>query len=500
MCKIIADKRNFEIRDVSYCYEGETLPVWEHLSCCFSEGAIHAICGPSGCGKSSILYLLDGLIPHMYEGKLTGKVLLDEQDITEMLPRNRCDRIGFVMQNPESQFCTFTVEEELAFGMENLEIPREIMKERISEILEYIGMAGYEEYDLHMLSGGQKQKISIASVLVTEPEFLLLDEPTANLDPESRRQIFALLLKLSREKKMTIILVEHNVEEIIENVDHLIALNKNGEKIADVIDEEVIETYRYLIESKNNKEDVTEEKVPVGECVLKLEDISFSYKNEKLFGKKLDESDYILRHLDLEIYNREFLAITGKNGVGKTTLMRVIFQILKQNGGNIFLYGKNISTYRKKDLYRMIGLVFQNPEDQFATNTVWDEMMFSLKKSKISREEKETKIQKMLERFHLEKDKDKSPFVLSQGQKRRLSVASMLLTDQKILFLDEPTYGQDYENRQELMKDMEKLRRDGVTIIMITHDMSLVKQYATREIKISGGCVEIENVLKGEKK
>ena len=161
------------------------------------------------------------------------------------------------------------------------------------------------------------------------------------------------------------------------------------------------------------------------------------------------------------------------------------------------MYGKPVDSYRKKELYRKIGLVFQNPEEQFVTNTVWDEMMFSLKKVKISQQEKEEKVENMLRRFHLETEKEKSPFVLSQGQKRRLSVASMLLTDQQILFLDEPTYGQDYENRLELMDDMETLRREGVTIIMITHDMSLVKQYATREVEIADGHVVSETVWKG---
>lgn len=177
--------------------------------------------------------------------------------------------------------------------------------------------------------------------------------------------------------------------------------------------------------------------------------------------------------------------------------MRVIFQIFKQNEGQILLYGKPVEAYKKKELYHMIGLVFQNPEEQFVANTVWDEMMFSLKKVKMDQHEKEEKVKSMLERFHLETEKEKSPFVLSQGQKRRLSVASMLLTDQKILFLDEPTYGQDYENRQELMKDMEMLRAAGVTIIMITHDMSLVKKYATREVTIADGHVECEKLMEG---
>lgn len=499
MCKIMNDKMGLELQDVTYCYEGETLPVWKHLSCCFLKGAVHAICGPSGCGKSSVLYLLDGLIPHMYEGKLTGKVLLDEQDITEELPRNRCDKIGFVMQNPESQFCTFTVEEELAFGMENLEISRDIMGKRITEVLEYIGLSGYEKRDLNDLSGGQKQKIAIASVLVTEPEILLLDEPTANLDPVSRQQIFELILRLSKEKHMTIILVEHNVEEIIEYVDHLITFDLQGKVLFDVSGAQVEISYREWIESQQLKKisGEYERLEPSQECVLQLEDLSFSYQWQGIRKKYINEEDYVLRHMNLQIYKQEFLAITGKNGVGKTTLMRVIFQIFRQNEGEIFLYGKPVDSYRKKELYRKIGLVFQNPEEQFVTNTVWDEMMFSLKKVKISQQEKEEKVENMLRRFHLETEKEKSPFVLSQGQKRRLSVASMLLTDQQILFLDEPTYGQDYENRLELMDDMETLRREGVTIIMITHDMSLVKQYATREVEIADGHVVSETVWKG---
>ena len=201
-----------EIKDASYIYEGETIPVWEHLSYTFKKGKIHAISGPSGCGKSSVLYFIDGLIPHMYEGKLSGTLLFNGEDITERLPRYRCESIGFVMQNPESQFCTFTVEEELAFGMENLGLEVEEMKIRMQKALDYVGMSGYENYDLTQLSGGQKQKIAIASILVMEPEILLLDEPTANLDPESRKDIFTLITRLSNEKGMTIVLVEHNLE------------------------------------------------------------------------------------------------------------------------------------------------------------------------------------------------------------------------------------------------------------------------------------------------
>lgn len=484
-------KAILEIRHASYCYEGEKLPVWEHLSCRFFEGKIHVVTGPSGCGKTSVLYLLDGLIPHVYEGKVEGEVLLDGTDITAVPPRERCGSMGFVMQNPESQFCTFTVEEELAFGMENMGMDPEIMSVRIKEALEFVGMPGYEKTELVHLSGGEKQKIAIASLIVMKPRILLLDEPTANLDPKSRKQIFNLIVRLSRKEGMTIVLVEHNIEEIKEEVDYFVSLDRNGnvidnaKRIRGDDGEKRKETFFFEQRGKQHKESGETK-----EEVLKIEDLYFSYSSP---GKKeKTKKKEILNGLNLTVRNGEFVAIVGENGVGKTTLMRLIFRICIHDRGKITLFGKPVEAYRKKDLYHMIGLVFQNPESQFVKNTVYDELMFSLKKVKISQKEKEERVSEMLKRFHLEKEKDKSPFVLSQGQKRRLSVADMLLTHQKILFLDEPTYGQDFENRQELMKDMRRLTEEGITIVMITHDLELVRQYAKRVVEIGQGRVQCD--------
>ena len=478
-----------ELQNVSYTYEGERLPVWKHLSCRFYEGKIHALCGPSGCGKSSLLCLMDGLIPHMYEGSVEGKVYLEGEDITEWMPRDRCEKIGFVMQNPESQFCTFTVEEELAFGMENIGISVAEMEKRITEVLEFVDMTAYRRMDLSRLSGGQKQKIAIASLIVMKPRILLLDEPTANLDPESRRQIFSLIVRLARESHMTVILVEHNIEEIIHEVDYVTVLDREGKITFEGSREELPSDYWDKTDTIEIKP-LKERDLSTPEEVLQIRDLKFSYPAAG--RKKMRPEELILNGLNLTVRKQEFLAIVGENGVGKTTLMRLIFRIFTQNEGEIRLFGKPIEAWPKKKLYHQIGLVFQNPENQFVTNTVYDEMMFSLKRVKISEAEKEERINRMLCRFHLENEKEKSPFVLSQGQKRRLSVASMLLTNQRILFLDEPTYGQDFENRQELMKDMQTLVQEGVTIVMITHDLNLVRQYATRVVEIEHGHVKCD--------
>ena len=470
------EDRSLKIEDVSFVYDGEMRPVWEHLSICFPGPGVHAVCGPSGCGKSSLLYLVDGLIPQMREGSLSGRVYLSSEDITKLPPRELSRSIGFVMQSPESQFCTFTVAEELAFGMENLGLPQNEMKRRISQILDAVGLPGLEDRRLSTLSGGQKQKIAIAAVLVMSPKILLLDEPTANLDPVSRKEILDLILNLQRERLFTVIIVEHNIAEIIDAVDSLTVFDENGA----VISTGCMESDKTLVIPELEPETTGFAPPDSSEPILEIKNLSFSYPGMDM---------PVLADFDLSINRGDFLAVLGANGTGKTTLLKLIFQILKQNSGQISFQNKPVSSIRKKTLYESMGLVFQNPEDQFVANTVHDEMFFSLKRTRTSREVKEARIKDMLSRFHLEETLEKSPFILSQGQKRRLSVAVMLLTGQKLLFLDEPTFGQDHENREELMKDMQTLAADGVTVVMITHDLSLVQRYASRVVEISDGKV-----------
>jgi energy-coupling factor transport system ATP-binding protein len=300
-----------------------------------------------------------------------------------------------------------------------------------------------------------------------------------------------MIVRISREEHMTVIIVEHNIKEIIDEVDWVIGLDRRGTKIADCPKDEAGDIFRREVPAEyadacRGRQDpkACGEQEGSSEVILDISHLSFAYP---VPGKKREKGKQILDDFHMQVHKQDFLAIVGENGVGKSTLMKLIFKVCRPDSGSVRLYGKDLRDYHTKRLYHMIGLVFQNPENQFIRNTVWDEMMFSLKRTGGSHEEKEARVWEMLKRFHLEEEKDKSPFVLSQGQKRRLSVASMLLTNQEILFLDEPTYGQDFENRQELMKEMQKLVESGITIVMITHDLSLVRQYATRVIEIENG-------------
>lgn len=530
-----------ELKGISFTYSGEESPVWQRLNCSFKEGCINLVLGPSGCGKSTLLYTLNKIIPQLIEGEITGDIYFNEELINEKLPSQIAQHIGMVFQDPESQFCTFIVEDEIAFGLENLCVPEAQMEERIDRALEMVSMTEYKKALLDELSGGQKQKIAIASCLALGTEILVMDKPTANLDAQSRKDVFDLLYQLVDQYKKTIILVEHNLDGLLEKVEHAVVLSRGGEVLlqgaatkvfitliwnqaywqAEIyLPEKMLIIRRWLKENHQHRlvreycqamleyyaageqvnfklelkqfaemiqntcetEDPGKETLTPEE-ILSLQHVKFSYGS----GYTAQETKPVIDDMGMTIRRGDFLALVGPNGVGKSTLMNIIFRVYDNYEGTIRFDGRELREVAKSELYKVIGLVFQNPELQFVTNDVYGELMYSLKNAALTEEEKEAKVIAMLERFHLLDYRNKSPFILSQGQKRRLSVASMLLTGQSILFLDEPTYGQDYENKTELMELLKDLNRDGVTIVVITHDMSIVAEYARHVILMHNG-------------
>lgn len=543
-----------ELEEISFVYSGETIPVWKDLNCYFKQHTINLILGPSGCGKSTLLYLLNGIIPYSIEGNLKGKILLKGENTVGKEPKEMAQYIGMVFQDPDSQFCTFLVEDELAFGLENLCISEDEMDQRIQKALDMVGMKSFRKCLLDELSGGEKQKIAIATVLAMGSEILIMDEPTANLDGKSRVEIFELLEKLIQEHKKTIIIVEHNLDGLIEKAGHINVFDEHrnlrltgtsNEVVRKLVFDKTCQNMnvflpdyllilRNWIREKYSMKSLQEYCEMQLECqkmvsdtffqldvkelskllrkfliiiktkellqvrkeksIVEVEKLQFSYETKKKKKRNLlvNCNNMILKNLNFKVMEGEFVAIVGANGAGKSTLLNIIFKVLENYSGNVVAMNSNLRDIEKKQLYNEFGLVFQNPEWQFITNDVNSELCFSLKNIEIQEKEKQIRVNEMLERFHLISEKQKSPFILSQGQKRRLSVATMLLTQQKVLFLDEPTYGQDYENKVELMNLLIELNRSGITIIMVTHDMSLVSEYANSVIFLLDGVTEFQ--------
>lgn len=525
-----------QLQNVCFRYAEESVSVLNHVNLSIYPQCINLILGDSGCGKSTLLYLLNGLIPEFYEGSVEGSILFENSDLLAQPLHERAKHFGFVFQNPESQFCTFTVEDEIAFGLENQGQSPERIDAEIQHVLSLVGMEQARHKRLGELSGGEKQKIAIASVLALKPPILLLDEPTANLDAASRAEIFRLLETLVSVHKKTIVIIEHNVGCLLPLAQHLIVFHSNGSVALQGKRDDVLRQLLYNPDFQEVSPQLPQ-KYQISKNWLKhcshYAQIA-AYRKEKLAGNgpvfseselvalwrelrsptsgsprshstdpttKLLQAQHLayrypakseqplLKDVSFSIQQGDFVALLGANGAGKSTLLKLLFKALAPYQGSLTLQSKEVSSWPDELLYQQMGLVFQNPEHQFVANTVAQELMYSLKNAPLSLTEKEALVQRYLETFSLQPHAHKSPFVLSQGQKRRLSVAVMLITGQNILFLDEPDYGQDYTNQLNLMRELKALNQSGITVVMITHNMSLVADYANKILVLENGVV-----------
>jgi len=476
-------------KSLSVRFYNQKKKVLDNIEVSIQEGEKVLILGPSGCGKSTLLSVLAGIIPEHIEAEVSGEVTRKKQ-------------VGFMFQDPDAQFCMKHVNEEIAFSLENRKIPREKMDEEIVKMLKIVGLSIDPTTPIQTLSGGMKQRLALACLLALEPEVLFFDEPTAQIDPASRKEIFELLHETSKRTKQTMVFVEHVLDGCIEWVDRLILLDKNSQVIADGIPAEVLLSYKKEMEEAGiwrpkvypaKWEDVVHSplhplnkelmhryesrKLRAGCKKAKIESIIVS-ENAALAYKKTS----VLNNMNGSILRGEWVAIVGKNGSGKSTFLKTLANLIKLKSGDILIKGKSVSKWADKDLYSMLGFVFQNPELQFINDTVFEEVAFSARQHNFSEEEISTKTTKLLKEFELAQYVDLHPFMLSFGQKRRLSVATMLLLDQEILLLDEPTFGQDEKSAKQLLHLLKRRQEEGTTIVMVTHDMDIVDQYADRVI------------------
>jgi energy-coupling factor transport system ATP-binding protein len=450
-------------------------------------------------------------------GTLDGRVSVEDRGVNDLKVQELASSVGMLFQDPEWMFATLQVEDEVAFGPENLRRPPEEITGSVSAALDYVGMDHLRKNLVWALSGGQIQKLGLASVLAMQTPLIVLDEPTANLDPATTHAVHELILRLRDEGK-TIVLVTKDLDEFLAQADDMILLDK-GRVLAQGSPREVIEKHgdsmldlgvwlpeatevglrlkqlgllrdhpvpitvaeaaeafgRFQFKAPRAQPDV----LTRGDLLVRAENVRFGYSRKS----------QALRGVSFDINQGELIAIVGQNGAGKSTLSKLMVGLLKPGGGNLILFGRKARAWNVQDLANDVALVFQNPEHQFLCDTVREELEYSLLAQGIDEPvEVRRRVDNMLTRLEITDSANNHPFSLSAGAKRRLGVATMLVGGRaRLLIVDEPTYGQDKRLTESLMELINNLRREGITVVMITHDMRLVDAHIDRAVVMAAG-------------
>ena len=432
-----------EIRNYSYQYDTEWVVKNVDLRI---DRELVVIIGKSGSGKSTLALSIAGFLKDT--GNHEGEILFEGKNIEECDLYELSQRIGIVQQDPDSQICTMRVADEIAFGLENLLVDRQEIERRIDWALSIVGGQYLKERDTFSLSGGEKQKIAIASILAMKPDVIIFDEPTSNLDVETTKEIMQVIKKIKRKADVSAIVIEHKWKHIYTYADSLYEMDSGYLK-------KIAEPPPITYNGYRNTP---------GQPLLEIRNLEFSYEKK------------ILDSVNLTVHEGEVIGIMGPNGAGKTTLLLCIMNFLNYKG-DILLKGKSLKNEKTSDIAKNIGIIFQNPNHQIFENTVYKEAQFACTNFHI-----DSNIDVFLEKSELLKYKSKNPFRLSYGEKRRLNIVSVVSYSPEIVLLDEPFIGQDYENVQKIM-DLLK----GKTCIMVVHDPFIAEMFCNRIFELKGG-------------
>lgn len=509
-----------EFKNFSFKYRVQAEPTLQNINLKIYEGEKILICGPSGCGKSTLSNTLNGLIPASYSGEISGSLTIDGKSYSDYDIFKLSKITGTVLQDSDGQFIGLTVGEDIAFALENDNTPLEEMKKDVLLAAQKVGMEDYLDFSPQALSGGQKQRVSLAGVMVDKVKIFLFDEPLANLDPLSGKKTIELIDELHKSTKATIIIIEHRLEDVLHRpLDRVILMN-DGRIISDKTPDSLLSSndlFKYGIREplyvtalKYAGVEITEEKRPGRIDTLILspldkEKVQKWFKSTPILKEKerkellLDvknisftypEGKEALKDISLKIYKGEMVSIVGKNGAGKSTFSKVLCGFEKENEGTMLLLGKDLDNYSIKERADHIGLVMQNPNQMITKPMIMDEITLGLKlKGNKSEKEIEKKGEDVLTICGLKPFKSWPISALSYGQKKRVTIASILALDPEIIILDEPTAGQDFKHYTEIMEFLKKLNNEGVTILLITHDMHLMLEYCERSIVFTDGRV-----------
>ena len=505
-----------EFKDFSFQYFSQAEPTLHDINLTIYEGEKVLLVGPSGSGKSTLGNCLNGLIPFAYKGEIKGSLKISGKETKDMNIFELSKKVGTVLQDADGQFIGLTVGEDVAFALENDCVEQEQMKAQVQKVAEIVDMGKLLKSSPFELSGGQKQRVSFAGVMVDDVDILLFDEPLANLDPATGKTAIDLIDRVWKNSQKTVVIVEHRLEDVLyRDVDRIIVVS-DGRIAADMSPDELmsadilsklgireplhVTAMKYAgiqvtpdmhagrlatldIEKvkepllKWNLEQTKKEPKAERPVILEAEHLSFQYtKNRK-----------ILQDVSFQIHEGEMVSIVGTNGAGKSTLAKVICGFVTEDEGRILYKGQDLKGQTIKERSHLIGFVMQNPNQMICKPMIYDEVALGLRIRGVAEEEIEPKVDKALQICGLAPFKKWPVSALSFGQKKRVTIASMLALDPKVLILDEPTAGQDYHHYTEIMEFLKKLNEEGVTIIMITHDMHLMLEYTPHAIVISDG-------------
>ncbi|MDU4883118.1 ABC transporter ATP-binding protein [uncultured Clostridium sp.] len=505
-----------EFVDFTFQYRAQAKPTLNNINLTIYEGEKVLIVGPSGSGKSTLSNCINGLVPFSNEGEISGSLKVKGKETKEMSIFELSNSVGTVLQDPDGQFIGLTVGEDIAFKLENDCVSQEEMKEKVKIVSEIVGIDTHLSSAPYSLSGGQKQRVTLAGVMVGDVDILLFDEPLASLDPATGKSAIELIDQIQKKTNKTILIIEHRLEDVLHcPVDRIIVVD-NGKIAADITPEELLSSnllvetgireplyitaLKYAecnitpkmhpehidtlnIDSCRDKlkewyEDTIEDKQQVNsEAILEMKDVKFSYES----GKE------ILHGVSFKVNRGEMVSIVGRNGAGKSTISKLICGFYKPTEGKILFNGRDLVNDTIKERAEKIGIVMQNPNQMISKTMIFDEVALGLKVRGVSEEKIKNRVFETLKICGLYEFRNWPISALSFGQKKRVTIASILVLNPEVIILDEPTAGQDFKHYTEIMEFLRELNQKGVTIIMITHDMHLMLEYTNRAIVLSDG-------------
>lgn len=498
-----------QFKDFTFKYDIQAEPTLKSLNLTIEKGQKVLIIGPSGSGKSTIGHCLNGIIPNIYHGEKSGQFTIDGKEAFGLSIYDKSHLVSTVLQDPDGQFIGLTVAEDLAFALENDCVSLEEMQEKVAHWAKRLDLTEFLDNRPQDLSGGQKQRVSLAGVLIDESPILLFDEPLANLDPKSGQETIDLIDRIHHEEKATTIIIEHRLEDVLyRHVDKVVLVN-DGQILFDGHPDELLRTELliqngireplYVTALKDLGVDVTSMEHLSDLSQVDLTNIAVtapsSFQEEASQDKLLtveqlhfayQESRPILKNINFEINQGERIAIVGKNGAGKSTLAKAICQFITPEG-DIRYRGQSIMTDSIKERAEKIGYVLQNPNQMISQTMIFDEVALGLRLREVDEQDVEKRVLETLKVCGLYEFRKWPISALSFGQKKRVTIASVLVMNPEIILLDEPTAGQDKRNYTEIMNFLNQLNKAGHTIIMITHDMQLMLEYSDRSIVVSNG-------------